>query len=73
MFLEIKIFGAVLVRAVLAMGRFGIDPNSVTLVEHFGHHLKLIGPFEGRTDRCTDPQRDASQNSTRWPVVTGVG
>ena len=26
MFLEIKIFGAVLVGAVLAMGRFGIDP-----------------------------------------------
>jgi len=25
-FLEIKIFGAVLVGAVLAMGRFGIDP-----------------------------------------------
>jgi len=27
MFLEIKIFGAVLVGAVLAMGRFGIDPQ----------------------------------------------
>jgi len=27
MFLEIKIFGAVLVGAVLAMGRFGIDPS----------------------------------------------
>jgi len=25
-FLDIKIFGAVLVGAVLAMGRFGIDP-----------------------------------------------
>ena len=29
-FLEIKIFGAVLVGAVLAMGRFGIDPISIT-------------------------------------------
>jgi len=28
-FLEIKIFGAVLVGAVLAMGRFGIDPFTV--------------------------------------------
>ena len=28
-FLEIKIFGAVLVGAVLAMGRFGIDPDGV--------------------------------------------
>jgi len=31
MFLEIKIFGAVLVGAVLAMGRFGIDPSIVTV------------------------------------------
>jgi len=32
-FLEIKIFGAVLVGAVLAMGRFGIDPykQSITV------------------------------------------
>ena len=29
-FLEIKIFGAVLVGAVLAMRRFGIDPISIT-------------------------------------------
>ena len=36
MFLEIKIFEAVLVGAVLAMGRFGIDPKKRPPIgEHF--------------------------------------
>ena len=40
MFLEIKIFGAVLVGAVLAMGRFGIDPIISTLLNKFLCHCK---------------------------------
>ena len=34
-FLGVIIFGAVLVGAVLAMGRFGIAPNDLVLVHYF--------------------------------------
>ena len=39
-FLEIKILGAVLVRAVLAMGRFGIDP--FLLYDRFKFHQPYV-------------------------------